>query len=257
MTAHAPIRLHDVTLGYGGHPAVHHLSGAIAAGARLAVIGPNGAGKSTLLRALTGLLQPLGGRIEMPAGVRVAYLPQQATLERDFPADVGEFAAMGLWRECGALGGLNAAQRARVHEALEAVGLQGWARQPLEALSGGQLQRVLFARLLLQDADVLLLDEPFAGIDERTCDDLLALAHSWSAQGKTLVAVLHDARQVRAAFAEALLLAREPLAWGAANEVLDFAAQRQAAMPAAFDPHAPLCVQDGAHEHAHEHGEGH
>lgn len=257
MTAHAPIRLHDVTLGYGGHPAVHHLSGAIAAGARLAVIGPNGAGKSTLLKGLAGLLRPLGGCIAMPAGVRVAYLPQQATLERDFPADVGEFAAMGLWRECGALGGLDAAQRARVHEALEAVGLQGWARQPLENLSGGQLQRALFARLLLQDADVLLLDEPFTGIDERTSAELLALLLGWGAQGKTLVAVLHDARQVRAAFDEALLLAREPLAWGPADEVLDFAAQRQAAMPAAFDPHAPPCAQDEAGAHGHAHGEGH
>ena len=129
---------------------------------------------------------------------------------------------------------------------------------PFECLPKFHGSHATFARLLLQDADVLLLDEPFAGIDERTSAELLTLLLGWAAQGKTLVAVLHDAQQVRAAFDEALLLAREPLAWGPAGEVLDFAAQRHAAMPAAFDPHAPLCAQgEDGHEHAYEHGEAH
>ena len=180
MLAPQPITLRDLTLGYDGHPAVHHLSGAIAPGALLAVVGPNGAGKSTLIKALAGLLTPIGGHIDGLAGQRVAYLPQQAALERGFPIGVGEFAAMGLWHETGAFGGFSRAQRERVRAALAAVGLEGHARQPIDTLSGGQLQRTLFARLMLQDAPVLLLDEPFSAIDQRTTVDLLQLLRQWT-----------------------------------------------------------------------------
>ncbi|MDO5625751.1 MAG: ABC transporter ATP-binding protein [Pseudomonadota bacterium] len=259
MSGPHAIHLHDVTLGYDGHPAVHHLSGTIAPGTMLAVVGANGAGKSTLIKALAGLLRPLGGRIDGLAGQRVAYLPQQATLERGFPVSVGEFAAMGLWHECGALGGYSAAQRQRVRAALAQVGLDGHARQPIDTLSGGQLQRTLFARLMLQDASVLLLDEPFAAIDERTCADLLALLQHWQRQGRTVLAVLHDMQQVRAAFAHTLMLAREPVAWGPTHEVLTPAhLQSMRAMPEAFDAHAPVCeVPPGAHPLVHDHGHAH
>ncbi|HOB65177.1 ABC transporter ATP-binding protein [Ottowia sp.] len=267
------IALHDVTLGYDGHPAVHHLSGRIAAGTLLAVVGPNGAGKSTLIKALAGLLRPIGGRIDGLAGQRVAYLPQQASLESGFPILVGEFAAMGLWHETGAFGGFSAAQRERVRAALAAVGLQGHARQPLDTLSGGQLQRTLFARMMLQDADVLLLDEPFSAIDQRTTADLLQLLRHWHAAGKTVLAVLHDLHQVRDAFPETLMLAREPVGWGPTDAVLTPAnLQRLRAMPEAFDDRAPVCeaappatnvpqaqghAQGHAHGNAHDHVHGH
>ena len=269
--AHAPehtpaIGLHDVTLGYDGHPAVHHLSCAIAPGTLMAVVGPNGAGKSTLVKALAGLLQPIGGRIDGLAGRRVAYLPQQASLERGFPIRVGEFAAMGLWQETGAFGGFSAAQRQRVRDALAAVGLDGYARQPIDTLSGGQLQRTLFARLMLQDADILLLDEPFSAIDQRTTADLLALLHQWNSQGKTVLAVLHDLQQVRAAFPRTLMLARELVAWGDTDEVLTpDNLRRMHVMPEAFDERAPVCevapsageVAHRHHDHAHDHAHGH
>ena len=258
-----PITLHDLTLGYDGHPAVHHVSGVIPPGALLAVVGPNGAGKSTLVKALAGLLPPLGGRIEGLAGQRVAYLPQQASLERGFPIRVGEFAALGLWHETGALGGFSRAQRERVRAALAAVGLEGYARQPIDTLSGGQLQRTLFARLMLQDAPILLLDEPFSAIDQRTTQDLLALLRGWQRQGKTVLAVLHDLHQVREAFPETLMLARELVGWGPTASVLTPAnLERLRAMPEAFDARAPVCEvppaaaghPQGPHDHAHPRG---
>ncbi len=238
----APIVLTDLTLGYDGHPAVHHVSGVIQPGALLAVVGPNGGGKSTLTKALAGSLKPLGGRIDGLAGQRVAYLPQQAALEFGFPISVGEFTAMGLWHETGAFGGFSRAQRKRVHDALAAVGLEGYADVPIDQLSGGQLQRTLFGRLMLQDASVLLLDEPFAAIDQRTTGDLLKLLHGWHQAGKTVLAVLHDLQQVREAFPETLMLARELLAWGPTAAVLTRDNLRcMQMMPEAFDVHAEVC----------------
>lgn len=214
------IVLQDVTLGYNGCPAVSHVSGTILPGTLLAVVGPNGGGKSTLIKALAGLLRPLGGRIDGLAGQRVAYLPQQTTLERGFPITVGEFAAMGLWHEVGAFGGFRSGQRRRVYEALEVVGLEGHAHVSIDRLSGGQLQRTLFARLILQDAPLLLLDEPFAAIDQRTTADLLDILRGWHSRGKTVLAVMHDLHQVRAAFPETLMLEGEPTAWGPTARVL-------------------------------------
>ena len=200
------ITLHELTLGYEGRVALQDVSLTIEPGALLAVVGPNGAGKSTLIKALAGLLAPLRGRMEGLAGARVAYMPQQGTLDRSFPATVLELAALGLWHETGALGQLTAAQRARCQAALVQVGLGDLAQRRLHELSGGQMQRALFARLLLQDAPVLLLDEPFAAMDERTCRDLLAL--------------LHDLAQVRQAFTQTLLLAGRVLAYGPTQSVL-------------------------------------
>lgn len=215
------IVLHDLTLGYERHPAVHHLSLTLPPGALVAVVGPNGAGKSTLLKALTGQLAPLGGRIDgLGEARRVAYLPQHSGIDRSFPISVQELAILGLWHEVGALGRYSAAHRRACHEALAAVGLLGFERRGIDTLSGGQMQRALFARLILQDAPVVLLDEPFAAIDQRTTRDLLALLHRWHAQGRTVIAVLHDLAQVREHFPHTLLLAREPVAWGPTAEVL-------------------------------------
>lgn len=215
------IVLHDLTLGYERHPAVRHLSLTLPPGALVAVVGPNGAGKSTLLKALAGQLKPLGGRIDGLGGPRrVACLPQHQGVDRSFPISVQDLVLLGLWHEVGALGRYSAAHRRACHEALATVGLLGLERCAIDTLSGGQLQRALFARLILQDAPVVLLDEPFAAIDRRTTQDLLALLHRWHAQGRTVVAVLHDLTQVREHFPHTLLLAREPVAWGLTAEVL-------------------------------------
>ncbi len=221
VAAPAAIVLHDLTLGYERHPAVHHLSLTLPPGMLVAVVGPNGAGKSTLLKALAGQLKPLAGRIDgLGTPRRVACLPQHSGIDRSFPISVEELALLGLWHAVGALGRFSAAHRRACHEALAAVGLLGFERRAIGTLSGGQLQRALFARLMLQDAPVVLLDEPFAAIDQRTTSDLLTLLHRWHAQGKTVIAVLHDLAQVREHFPHTLLLAREPVAWGATAEVL-------------------------------------
>jgi zinc/manganese transport system ATP-binding protein len=246
MTSEAAVRVHDLTVSYRGHPAVHHLSGGFAAGRLTAVVGPNGAGKSSLLAALAeprGAARAVQGRIERDPTVRLAYLPQAAALDRSFPVQVREFVAMGLWSALGSFRSLALAGRLQVDEALAAVGLTGFDKRWLGELSAGQVQRVLFARLLLQDAGLILLDEPFNAIDARTTADLLALLARWRAESRTVIAVLHDLDQVRAHFEEVLLLAREGVAWGPTAQVLRaehlFRARQ---MAQAWDEAAPRCT---------------
>lgn len=243
----AAITLHKLTVSYRRHPALHHVSGHFARGSLTAVIGPNGAGKSTLLKSLVGLV-PLErhSNIRHDPALRLAYLPQHSELDRSFPLAVRDCVRMGLWAQTGAWGSASAAQRARVDAALEAVGLQGFARRVVGTLSSGQLQRALFARLLVQDADILLLDEPFNAVDSKTSATLLALVQQWQGQGRTVIAVLHDDALVQAHFPQTLLLARECIAWGATAEVLTPAnLARARAMAEAWDETAALCDIDG------------
>lgn len=238
------LRFRNLTLGYDRHPAVHHLDGSIVSGTLLAVVGPNGAGKSTLLKAIAGFLRPLDGTLEVAARDRrdIAYLPQVADIDRGFPISVYDFVSMGAFNAIGLFGGLDARTRLRIEHAIEAVGLSGFERRPIGTLSGGQMQRTMFARLLMQDASVILLDEPFNAIDARTTEDLLAIIHRWQREGRTVVAVLHDLAIVRDAFPETLLLAREMIAWGPTAEVLTPARLAAAqAMVEAFDSGAHVC----------------
>jgi zinc/manganese transport system ATP-binding protein len=240
----AQIRFQNLTLGYDRHPAVHHLDGALETGSLTAVVGPNGAGKSTLFKGMVGALQPLAGHIERH-GVRpqdIAYLPQVAEIDRTFPINVYDLIAMGLWRTRGLFGGIGRKDRDTVEHAIEAVGMTGFEQRAIGTLSGGQMQRALFARLLLQDARVIVLDEPFSAIDAKTAADLLALVQRWHAEQRTVVAALHDLDLVKATFPQALLLAREPVAWGAAHDVLtpeNIVKARR--MCEAFDDQAVAC----------------
>jgi zinc/manganese transport system ATP-binding protein len=246
MTVHLQFR--DVTLGYDRHPAVHHLSGDVAPGALVAVVGPNGAGKSTLFRGIVGILKPLAGSIELGGlDVRdIAYLPQSVDIDRSFPISVFDFVATGLWRSTGLFGGIGRQQQTKVLGALAAVGLNGFERRTIGTLSGGQMQRMLFARVLLQDARVIVLDEPFNAIDAKTSTDLLELVKHWHTEQRTVLAALHDMDLVRANFPETVLLAREPVAWGATAQVLTqenlLTARR---MCEAFDDSAAPCAADG------------
>lgn len=245
----AAIRLSHLTLGYRRHPAVHHLSGAFEGGSMTAVVGPNGAGKSTLLKGIAGALKPLEGSIRLDGAGRrdIAYLPQQADLDRAFPICVGDVVSMGLWRQAGLFGSLLGRRHDDVRRALSAVGLDGFERRPIATLSGGQLQRTLFARVLLQDAPVILLDEPFTAIDAKTQSDLLALIHRWHGEQRTVIAVLHDLDCVREHFPKTLLLARSPIAWCGTREALKAENLLKArAMSERFEDHARLCAGDAA-----------
>ncbi len=242
----------NLTLGYDRHPAVHHLDCTIARGGLIAVVGPNGAGKSTLLKALVGEIEPLQGQFRI--GVdrrRIAYLPQISELDHGFPVSVFDMVAMGLWHRVGGFGGLCTADRARVQDTLQRVGLGGLERRPIGTLSGGQLQRARFARMMLQDCELLLLDEPFNAIDTRTTDDLMALVLEWHAEGRTILAVLHDLERVRRSFPQCLLLAREAIGLGPTDEILTTERLARAkALAETFDEHAPVCHRHSEREAA-------
>jgi zinc/manganese transport system ATP-binding protein len=248
------IALDNLTVSYRQHPALHHISGQFARGSLTAVVGPNGSGKSTLLKSIAGLLPVNGGggaggsapalTVRTPRQ-QMAYLPQLSELDRSCPLDVQDCVLLGLWGSLGAFCRVTQAMLERAHAALRTVGLQGFERRPVGTLSSGQLQRALFARLLVQDAQLILLDEPFNAVDTKTTAALLALVQQWHRQGRTVIAALHDDAQVRAVFPQTLLLARELVGWGATAEVLTAAnLQRARTMAEAWDEAAPVCDID-------------
>ena len=252
----------DLTLGYARHPAVHHLSGNVATGSLTAVVGANGSGKSTLMKGIVGALKPMDGVIVNPRHARIAYLPQQSELDRTFPARVVDLVSLGLWPRRGLLGRFRPEDREAVAKALAAVGLGGFENRSIDTLSGGQLQRALFARVLVQDAEIILLDEPFNAIDAKTLVDLVALIKRWHGEKRTIMVVVHDHNLVREHFPETLLLARRPIAWGNTVEALrPENLLRARSFDEAWRDDAPWCEPDhDDHGHAHDghdHPHGH
>lgn len=244
------ICFNNVTLGYDLHPAVHHLTLEIELGSMVALVGPNGAGKSTLLKGIMGQLQLLGGSISLGGlgHAQIAYLPQLSQVDRSFPITVHQLVSLGAWGETGAFKAVGQQQQTAVHQALHQLGLEGFEHRMIDTLSGGQMQRVLFARLLLQKAELILLDEPFTGVDARTCEDLIAQIKRWQGDGKTIIAVLHDLHQVKEHFPTTLLLSRRAIAFGNTLGVLtEENLQKASQFNEAFDDHAEPCVMVGEH----------
>lgn len=218
----ASVILDDVTVAYDRHPAVHHVSGVFLSGSMTAIAGPNGAGKSTLLKAIAGLIKPSEGSINLENVSRdnIAYLPQASEFNRDFPLTVLQMVVLGLWAEIGK-GAITKAHRKKAIEALQRVEMHGFEERKLSTLSAGQFQRVLFARLLLQNAPLVLLDEPFTAIDIATTEKLLDVVHHWHNEKRTIICVLHDFEQIKEHFPDCMLMSRECVGWGKSTETLN------------------------------------
>jgi zinc/manganese transport system ATP-binding protein len=222
MEADRRVALSDVTVRYGRRIALESVTGEFMPGSMTAVIGANGAGKSSLLAAIAGTVRLTLGVVHCPARSqgRLAYLPQLAAIDRDYPLTVKELISLGNWREFGAFRAPAAASRSLAATAAATVGLTGRLGRRIGELSVGELQRALFARLILQDAAVILLDEPFAAVDAQTTSVLLDQVERWHQDGSTVIAVLHDLDLVRTRFPSTLVLARRCIAWGATEDAL-------------------------------------
>ncbi|MEM8878802.1 MAG: ABC transporter ATP-binding protein [Pseudomonadota bacterium] len=220
MTAILQIR--NLSLGYPDLTLFRNLSIDIEAGTTLAVLGANGSGKSTLIKMLLGLMQPLSGNLSWPKGQpdEIGYLAQMAEFDRRFPLRVRDLVAMGAWRGLGLRSRLDRAGRDRVALALEEAGISDLADRALHTLSGGQLQRALFARVILQDAPLILLDEPFAAVDQSTEVHLLSIIQRWRDEGRAVVLVVHDLSSVLDHCSHALLLGANTATHGEVADVL-------------------------------------
>ncbi|MGE0657919.1 MAG: metal ABC transporter ATP-binding protein [Reyranellaceae bacterium] len=249
------IVLEDLVVAYERRPAVHHLSGAFPAASLTAIVGPNGGGKSTLLKALAGVQPISSGRLDRD-GLRrrdIAYLAQHAEIDRSIPITVLDLVCCGFVQRAGLFGGIDRTMRREAQDALALVGLAGFEHRLIDAMSIGQFQRALFARVLVQNARVILLDEPFAAIDAATTADLVGLIGRWRSEGRCIVLVSHDLDLVRRVCPETLLLAREPVAWGPTAQVLtpeNLARARRRSE--AWDESAGACELSVEH-HAHAH----
>ncbi len=254
-TQASAIALRDAIVTYRRVPAVHHVTGSFQAGSLTALAGPNGAGKSTLLKAVMGLLPVSDGQIDR--GGRLprdfAYLPQLPEIDRSFPISILQTVLLGAWPRSRSFGAVRPDEYRRAQDCIEKVGLAGYGDTPIANLSVGQWQRALFARLIMQNASVILLDEPFASVDDRTTTDLMALIKAWHREGRTVIAALHEIALIEKHFPETLLLAREVVAWGPTSEVLSAAnLERANAMTNrwARDAHRPGDSDHRAHDHA-------
>ncbi len=226
----AVVQIRDLALGYPGLTLFRRLSIDIEAGAALAVLGANGSGKSSFIKMLLGLVAPLSGRLIWPGGRprTIGYLSQMTEFDRRFPVRVRDLVAMGAWRGFGPWSGLwsslwsglDRPGQSRVAAALEAAHIPQLADQPLHTLSGGQLQRALFARVMLQDAPLILLDEPFSAVDQSTEAHLLSIIGGWRHEGRAVVLVVHDLSSVLDHCDQALLLGGGDATHGAVETVL-------------------------------------
>ena len=208
----SPLALRGLTVSYGDKPAVFSVDATFPGRAMSAVIGPNGAGKSTLLKASLGVIPRLSGEVRVfgspleESRARIAYVPQRASVDWDFPTTAIDVVQMGLYRKVGLLGRLSGEMWARARMCLDRVGMADFADRQIGQLSGGQQQRVFLARALAQDADLYLLDEPFAGVDAATERAIIDVLKLLKAEDKAVVAVHHDLSTVRDYFDHVFLI---------------------------------------------------
>ncbi|WP_299139038.1 metal ABC transporter ATP-binding protein [uncultured Tateyamaria sp.] len=221
----SPLAVRGLTVSYGQTPAIFSVDVTVRTGAMTAIVGPNGAGKSTFLKAALNVVKPLAGTVTVlgqPLAQmrdRIAYVPQRASVDWDFPTRVIDVVMMGMYRKLGLLGRVRATHRAQAMACLDRVGMADFATRQIGQLSGGQQQRVFLARALAQKADIYLLDEPFAGVDAATEKAIIAVLKSLRDTGRTVVAVHHDLATVPDYFDDVVLLNTQVIAAGPVAEV--------------------------------------
>lgn len=235
------LSFHNLTAGYDRHPIIHHINAIINKGDLIAIVGPNGGGKSTLLKTINKEIEPLEGVIENTFSSK-GSIPQRHNIDYSFPIKLKTFISFGLIKETGLFCPLKKNQNIKILDCLKLVKLDKFKDSYLSNLSGGQIQRALFARLALQKADLLLLDEPFNAIDQQTTIELMNLLLQWNKEGKTIIVVIHDLSLVRSFFPKTILLAREVIAFGETQKVLiEENIFKAFSSNIAIDPNAEVC----------------
>jgi manganese/zinc/iron transport system ATP- binding protein len=220
LVATPAIEIADLTVAYHRKPVLWEISLSIPQGALVGIVGPNGAGKSTLLKSIIGLVPSVSGEVRLLGGSiahcrhRIAYVPQRESVDWDFPASVLDVVLMGLYREVGWFLPMRAEHRKRALRALEQVGIEDLASRQISQLSGGQQQRTFLARALVQEADIYLLDEPFAAVDAATEQSIIEVLRALQNQGKTILVVHHDLHTVPLYFNFLVLINVRAVAWG-------------------------------------------
>jgi manganese/zinc/iron transport system ATP- binding protein len=221
------IEVDGLTVNYDKTPVLWDLSFSIPVGVVCGIVGPNGAGKSTLLKAAMGLVRPLSGRISFlgqPLSKmrrRIAYIPQRESVDWDFPITASDVVLMGRYNRFGLFGRPRQADREAAARALEQLGMAPFADRQISQLSGGQQQRLFIARALVQEPDILLLDEPFSGVDLATEKSIIELLHLLRKEGKTILIVFHDLLSAEQYFDWLLMLNRRLIACGPIKETFN------------------------------------
>ncbi|MEZ6095661.1 MAG: ABC transporter ATP-binding protein [Pirellulaceae bacterium] len=220
-----PLSVYDLTVAYYRKPVVWDVTFDVPAGKLVGIVGPNGAGKSTLLKAIMDLIPRTSGRVLVfgdeyrNARHRVGYVPQRESVDWDFPVSALDVVTMGLYRQIGWLRPVTRRHRERAMWALERVGISELAHRQISQLSGGQQQRTFLARALVQDADLYLMDEPFAAVDAATELAIVEVLRELQSQGKTVLIIHHDLQSVPEYFDYCMLLNMRVVAFGPTEEV--------------------------------------
>lgn len=227
QVSHPVLEVHDLTVSYEQHPVLWNVDLSLPAGKLIGILGPNGAGKSTLIKSIMGLITPTSGYIKIfdkalaEVRSRISYVPQRESVDWNFPASVLDVVVMGTYGKLGLFRRPGKKEIQIAQEALEQVGMTAFASRQIAELSGGQQQRVFIARALAQQADLYLMDEPFAGVDMATETAIFQLLQDMASAGKTVLVVHHDIHSAMNFFDWVIMLNLHLVASGPKEQVMN------------------------------------